>query len=134
MISTSAEQESNQALFTASWNHIRKQGVPSVTQETSPNVTSCVYRNDAGLGCAFAPAIESYNPEMEGSSAAELLEQFPNSIFAQFRDAGHGFADSLQAAHDSNSNHCDPADFMKNFEGEMIYLAESYNLEVPKDE
>lgn len=120
----------NQWIFTQAWNHI-------INQQKGPCIrdNSCVYNDNAGHGCAFAPAIQVYDPILERNTAAFLLLRFGHHLWPEARLADDCFASQLQACHDSNTtlgDNSDQSEFLAVFEKDMRVLAEDYDLEIPE--
>lgn len=85
-------------LFKLSYKHVKRQGQPSVDEESS-----CHYDNGAGLGCAASPFITSYDPDMEHKNFSSLVKRFPDCLVAEAKDNAE-FVEALQAAHDYASS------------------------------
>ena len=124
-----------QRVFDEAWKHILKQGQPSFNLEEY----TCVYRNKITkrkiLGCAFFPAIKRYSDELEGRSAADLLEYSTGSLHDWARDCDTKAADDIQRAHDMPASDFDPefpGEFIGQFKKNMTLVAHEYNLKIPK--
>lgn len=113
--------KTEQRLFNEALAHIRKQGKPSIDDDNA-----CLYRSPEGLGCAFAPAIKHYDPDMEDSTANHLLENHKEDLYDWVHDVDTNFALDLQNAHDCNSK---APNFMVEFENSMGYLVDKWGLE-----
>lgn len=120
--------DSNQLLLDAALAHLRAQG------RQARRVGSCVYRTAEGLGCAFAPAIREYSPDMEGTIAGALLDPangFLGALHDWVRGADGLLANLIQSAHDNAASDT-PADleqFLWDFENAMQRLSLRYGLE-----
>ena len=119
-----------QKLFDASLKHIRKQGIQSSDPDTAG---TCMYHMDNGLKCAFAPAIQLYDTDLEGNSAVDLLEEYPNALYQEYRNIDKSFAIDIQVAHDDwdRDSHLD---FISHFEAMMEEVAVSHGLEYSTNE
>lgn len=102
--------------------HLRKQGVRS-TKPGGPRSTKdylCCYR--AGkLKCAVGALIpdEQYHPGMEGMPARLVQINWP-----VLKGLSPGLLDSMQIVHDT----VDP----EKWENQFAFMAQAYELEVPK--
>lgn len=125
--------EANQQLLNEAWAHIIKQGCASVLEACDVDYAdaSCQYRNPQGLGCAMAPVIVDYDPEMETISAADLLSQFGENLHAWALDVRPDFAGEVQRAHDNATKHATRAGFIPAFKENMQATATRYNLRCP---
>lgn len=114
-----------QKLFDASLKHIRKQGA----QSSAPGVAgTCVYRTSEGLSCGFAPAIEKYDTDLEGSSALDLLDCYPEALYPEYRKLDRQFAIDIQMAHDDWEETMS-INFLPFFEERMRFVALQHGLE-----
>lgn len=125
--STQVQELANQRVFTEAWNHVIAQGEPSLAADGH----NCAYRSDAGLGCALAPAIQTYDEKMETLGAAELFEQFPDKVHAWAAEVNEHLANSVQAAHDNSVVVAPGTAFLPEFKAVMRLVAAEYNLVVP---
>lgn len=112
----------NQEAFTIMVQHLRKQGVRSAKPggPRSTNAYLCYYR--AGkLKCAVGALIpdEQYTPGMEGMPAKLVQRNWP-----VLKGISPGLLDRMRILHDT----VDP----ENWESEFAFLAQDYELEVPK--
>jgi len=114
--------KATQRVFDEALKHIRKQRRPSLDSHES-----CVYRGPHGLGCAFAPAIKSYDPDMEGDSAIRVLDSYNENLHPWAREADRDACNDIQLAHDRSPRY-DDAIFMENFELLMRETADTYGL------
>ena len=107
----------NQRVFDEALKHIREQGKPSFVIHED----RCLYKSPEGLGCAFAPCIKTYLPEMENSYASDLLECYPDNIHEWAQDCNRALADHIQRAHDeaARSMKTNSRSFMDIFESNM---------------
>ncbi len=115
-------QIANQRVFDEALKHIRKQGCSSVRKDSN----QCVYLNDKGLGCAFAPCIMDYSKDLEQTLAGALLYNRPEVLHPWARDCSGEVAGDIQSAHDGAST--TPAEFMDGFESRMKEAARVHNL------
>ena len=116
----------NQWVFTRAWNHIIKQ------RRASTDAVGCVYHAPNGLMCAFAPAIETYTPKMEGCNAEGLIKDWNENLYPEAREADPHLCNLVQAAHDDNAG-LDEDEFISYFKDDMELTAEQFDLEVPTD-
>jgi len=116
--------KTKQELFDISLNHIRQQGGPSVNKSGG-----CVYRSKDGFGCAAAPFINEYVPEMEDHSWGGLCGAWPDHLDPSAVEH-YGFVSRLQWCHDASPIN----DFMSSYEGRMRRLAEREGLQYALEE
>ncbi len=111
------EQDERQALFDISLNHIRAQGEPSMDEQ------GCVFRNAEGLGCAAAPFITNYEPEVEEISiyGGCDVEKYFDPLAVKHSE----LVAMLQLAHDGV---CEHIDFLGAYEYQMEKLAKKHSL------
>lgn len=131
----SKQRDANQRLFTEAWEHIHAQGCASVAEETGVSNYDggfCRYQTAEGLGCAMAPAIEDYSPEMETCGASRLMREFADNLYPWARDASELFVTTLQRCHDQATLSGDRGRFMAEFEEAMRACAGVWDLEVPQ--
>lgn len=115
----------NQEVFNRAWNHILKQGGPSI----SPTGWGCYYHGLEGTSCAMAPFIKDYDEKLEGKPIDVLIYKEPEYLDPILLKACPSFCLSLQQCHDSllrNNNFT-----IERFKLNMIQVATKYNLEVP---
>ncbi len=117
--------QANQRLFDEALKHIRAQRKQALQGDIA--VGMCVYRSADGLKCAFGPAIRDYNVDMEGSSASEIIHDWPDSLHEWAQPASGYLADRIQGAHDSQRGFTGDR-FVHMFEQGMKTIAEDYNL------
>lgn len=88
--------DSNQLLLDAALAHLRAQG------RQARRVGSCVYRTAEGLGCAFAPAIADYGPDLEGITARNILTSNTGRmrLHEWARGCSPEFVEAVQHVHD----------------------------------
>lgn len=116
-----SNKEEMQSLFNTSLEHIRKQGKPSRKGKI------CVYKTEDGLGCAAAPFIKTYRPEMDSGNGicfSHICSQFPDNVVKE-AFANMYFVDQLQNCHDRIDTY---SDFMTQYEINMKNLAERFDL------
>ncbi len=132
-LTAECEVTANQRLLDEAWAHIIAQGHASVYEDSDMRYEDGVCRYDGGdgIGCAFAPAIKDYDPEMETVSAADVIEQFPNKVHAWVRDVNKLFANEVQRAHDNAVIQTPREHFMSKFKANMAAVAERYSLVCP---
>ena len=124
------ERTIRQQLFNASLEHVRKQGKASMLG------TTCVYRGPNGEGCAAAPFIRIYSPDMENTNWHTLASRFPQSVSEDSRNFAR-FVTELQRAHDSSATYfvddqqvvASDAKFMERYESAMKRIAENHRLD-----
>ena len=114
-----------QELMQRSYNHIVKQGGPSI----DPMTKTCAYRGKEGAGCAAAPFIVNYDRKMEGLGWIEVVREFPKNIETTKHE---DFISGLQSCHD-DAYTCQYLDFMEQFYRNIVALAEAWKLEPPKE-
>lgn len=70
---------------------------------SSVNLGNCAYKPKSGNlneGCAIAPYILRYKPEMEGQSVSALFNQYRSDLSPTLITAGKDFAGHFQRLHD----------------------------------
>lgn len=117
---------SNQNLFDAALAHIRKQGCQAGSTNNCGNF-SCKYRDDDGNGCAFAPAIKTYHPDLECRLADELILDYKERLHDWAANCDPQIAKNIQHCHDSYDDEND-GDFVKYFETKMQTVAQRHGL------
>ena len=122
---TDERQEATQRVFDEALKHIRAQGQPSTV---SPESSECMYRNPEGLGCAFAPAIETIMPDMEKKRASVVMSQWPECLHKWAKPAIASICDDIQNCHDEAAVAGTPQEFMDKFEYAMSCVAEANDL------
>lgn len=133
------EHLSQQKAFDIALEHIRQQGCPSGL--IVGNTAICKYRGPEGRGCAFAPFITDYNPQMENKKAYAIMQDWANSVRDVAHEAGFTFMDLIQECHDSAFRHAknmtfaetlDLDIFMEEYEQNMEVLSKKYELNYSK--
>ena len=120
------QKKIQQRALDKAYKHIIKQGAPSRAA-----LGRCRYRNENGLGCAFAPMIKEYSPTLEGRAAGNVVEYYSRNLFKWARDLNISFAFDLQRCHDRVAV-ANPENFIRDFKVEIAKLAEKYGLEMPE--
>ena len=101
-----------------------------------------MYQGPDDKSCAFAPAIEAYDEDMERQPASVLLDEFNENLYAWAQDCDHGFASAIQRCHDRNAapdNGCESpgydespgSTFVERFQHAARELAEQHDLVYP---
>ena len=114
-----------QRLFDMALEHIREQKGPSTDKNGG-----CVYRTNDGKGCAFAPAIRSYESRLEGKNASTLLRHYRGFLHPWVVGANERLADNIQLAHDDaviEAKYTDK-DFIVAFEENMHDVSEVFDV------
>lgn len=122
-------KRATQAVLNAAWIHIHAQGEPSVKVSSLDSGFVCRYRNPKGLGCAFAPAIKDYNPEMEGTPAGVLLKCHPAQLHTWARACNTGIAGRIQQAHDEAAVNF-PETFLLTFQSRIQRIINDNHLDL----
>lgn len=131
-----------QQLLDISFKHILKQGGPSMGGEEG---TVCMYRGDNGAGCAAAPFITKYDPQMERKtiySVEEFVKEHPERGALDSRVSPNiTFVAQLQQAHDNSARSVrkedgtwvsiSGAEFMVSYLKSVINIAAEYGLQLP---
>lgn len=111
-----------QRFFDESLTHIRQQGKPSVNF-LNEGLNVCMYDGPDGLGCAFRPAIMTFDSEMEGESADEYPKE---NLHEWARDLPSSLVTEVQSAHDCSCRLKGKA-FVEAFERKMRQVASDFN-------
>lgn len=116
------EQEEKQYLFDKSLNHIKAQGKPSALPSGA-----CQYK-EGDCGCAAAPFITEYKPEMEGHGFIGLIRHYKDCLNPMA--VKHcSFVSDLQSAHDRSVGYpINNEGFMKDYLYNMKRIAKNENL------
>jgi len=117
-----------QYLFNKSYFHIVKQGKPSVKQVPGA-IDLCVYKSEEGCGCAASPFIETYYPEMETLTFAQLTHRFTICLDPIAVD-NLSLVMELQWAHDKAA-HQSKETFVPSYKARMVQLALKWGLSIP---
>lgn len=125
---------SNQDVFDAALKQVRGQGVQCVDSQGS-----CMYRG-SDVGCAFSPAIETYDAECESNDCSWFFDESKPErlelLYDWAREADQACCESIQDCHDTiltikTNPTVIPAikmEFMESFEAKMLMVAEQYEL------
>lgn len=118
-----------QEIFDFAVNHLRTQGVPSVTPG---DMGQCRYRGPNGTKCAFGAFISDaeYSPDMEGKTVFTLsrLQKW------DYSDDRLSLMWSLQQAHDDTQTTLDAdgepieGSYLVRLEESLIYVAKKHRL------
>ena len=104
------DSEELQELLEVSYRHVVKQGKPSYDASEK----ECLYKF-GDLGCAAAPFIKEYIPDMENIGWTLLAEEYPvrlNPLAVKHAEFVSGV---LQRAHDRAAVHAGPDDFLADY-------------------
>lgn len=126
------DQSEKQYLFDKAFRHVIQQGRPSVKLDLAAKdgpMYYCVYKSEDGCGCAAAPFIINYKPEMEKNRFRIVAENFPFDV-DPVAIAHADFVMELQQAHDDNSKIPGP-EFTRVYTHIMHKIARQHRLEMP---
>lgn len=116
----------NQRLVNAAHKHLHTTGVPSV------DITgACRYGGDEYTGCAFSPCIQSYDCDLEGRPASELLGEFPDELHNWVLPANGAFANSVQRCHDDSVG---MPNFLEEFDTKLRSVCSKWGCTFPGDQ
>jgi hypothetical protein len=126
------ELEELQYLFDKSSKHILAQGKASTSDE---DPAKCVFKNEQGLGCAFAPFILKYNKSMDSEcfSATDVIHKYKSSV-DPIAVKHSNICDALQECHDeatplaSDRATYDDEKFMNAYKKNLQRVAVNYKL------
>ena len=119
------DSEELQELLEISYGHVIKQGEPSYDALKR----ECRYKF-GDLGCAAAPFIKEYIPDMENIGWTLLAEEYPvrlNPLAVKHAEFVSGV---LQRAHDRAAIHT-RRDFITNYKSRLAHYIDSWNLDNP---
>jgi hypothetical protein len=115
-------QEVLQQLLNRSVAHIRQQGKPSMEDD------SCLYRSPDGRGCAAAPFIKNYDPEMEHDDWSALAVHWADALDPEAVLHEKFVTDVLQESHDNAARARANTDFLQEYEQRIKCGVHGWNL------
>jgi hypothetical protein len=117
--------EELQDLFDKSVRHILKQ------KRKAFEGGSCRYRTTEGLGCAAAPFIKDYSPDMEGTNWKGLVHYYDNSPLDPLAVKHVEFVRQLQSLHDRAAIESESdEDFLRIYKLLVSTFAEAHGLQL----
>lgn len=114
-------QRVNQRLVDEAYAHLKETECRSVDK-----AGLCQY---GGTGCAFRPAIKTYDARMEHHSASDLIKRFPEYLHEWVLDVDPSLANEVQGCHDSAV----VGEFWEMFNKYLRELCEKEELKHPED-
>lgn len=117
-------QEILQQLLNRSLAHVRQQGKPSIKDDR----LTCLYRSPDGCGCAAAPFITNYSPEMENKTWMQVASMWLNNVEPAAAEHAVFVNNVLQVAHDDAARIVGK-DFLEAYEEIIQYHVYTWNLD-----